>query len=218
MTLQQSNALNKGIKLKKVCILNYGSGNVKSVKNALDRIGVESYISNDVNALRSSSHIVLPGVGAFGSAMKRIQECLPLNEIENQVFNHEKPYLGICVGMQVLSERGYEHGLYKGLGWLSGCEVIENTKQIRQPHIGWNSVSIREKSPILFDIEDHSDFYFVHSYIMTCLDKSYTIGETDYGKKFPSIVRSRNIFGVQFHPEKSQENGLQLLRNFCSIE
>ena len=203
--------------MTKVCILNYGSGNVQSVKNALDRLEINSMISNDSDTVRNSSHIILPGVGAFGPAMKRIQELLPLKTIEDQVSNHKKPYLGICVGMQVLAEKGYEHGIHKGLGWLGECEVIENTKHLRQPHIGWNSLSITKKSPILDHIEDESDFYFVHSYIMNGVSDSYVIGETDYGKKFPSVISKENIFGVQFHPEKSQESGLRLLRNFCSL-
>ena len=204
--------------MTKVCILNYGSGNVQSVKNALDLLEIDSVVSNNTNTVRNASHIILPGVGAFGTAMKRIRELLPLKELERQIFKHKKPFLGICVGMQVLAEEGYEHGIYKGLGWLDGCEVIENTKQVRQPHIGWNSVSVSKKSPILLNVEDESDFYFVHSYIMTCPREKYVIGETQYGKKFPSVIGKENIFGVQFHPEKSQENGLRLLRNFCATE
>lgn len=204
--------------MKRVCILNYGSGNVQSVKNALDRLEINSVISNNVKTVRDSSHLILPGVGAFGAAMKSIQDSLPLKEIEAQVFNHKKAYLGICVGMQVLAERGYEQGLHKGLGWLTEGEVIENTKQVRQPHIGWNSVSINQNSPLMLQIEDESEFYFVHSYVLTDVSTSHVIGETFYGIKFPAVIGKENIFGVQFHPEKSQENGLRLLKNFCAIE
>lgn len=200
-----------------VCILDYGSGNVQSVKNALNRIGVDSVISNSINTLEISSHIILPGVGAFREAMKRIKETLPLQELENQVLKEKKPFLGICVGMQVLSRQGHENGISKGLGWIQECEVMENTKKVRQPHIGWNSVSIRKKSLILDGIPDNSDFYFVHSFVIKGLDSNSIIGITDYGSKFPSIIQLENVFGVQFHPEKSQGSGLRLLKNFYSL-
>lgn len=204
--------------MKIVCILDYGSGNVRSVKNTLELLDIECVVSNDSNAVRNSSHIILPGVGAFGTAMERIKRLLPLKVIEKQIFKHQKPFLGICVGMQVLAEKGYEFGMHKGLGWLDNSEVIENTKLVRQPHIGWNSVSITNSSPILYNIENNSDFYFVHSYIMTFSSRNHIIGETDYGNRFPSIVGKNNIYGVQFHPEKSQGNGTQILRNFCNLQ
>ena len=202
--------------MSNVCILDYGSGNVQSVKNALDRLKISNLVSNSIESIREASHIILPGVGAFEVAMRRIQDTLPIRELQIEVLEKKKPYLGICVGMQVLAERGYENGTHLGLGWIKKHEVVENSKHVRQPHIGWNSVRIRKKSPIFNGIDDGSDFYFVHSFIMESKSKEFVIGSTHYGDVFTSVLQKDNIFGVQFHPEKSQENGLKLLRNFTS--
>jgi glutamine amidotransferase len=200
-----------------VCILDYGSGNVQSVKNALDRLKISNLISNSVESIRKATHIILPGVGAFEGAMRRIRDTLPIRELQDEVLEKKKPYLGICVGMQVLAERGYENGTHLGLGWIKEYEVVENSKQVRQPHIGWNSVQIRRESPIFNGIDDESDFYFVHSFIMKSKSQEFVIGSTHYGDIFPSVLQKDNIYGVQFHPEKSQENGLKLLRNFTLL-
>lgn len=204
--------------MKTICILNYGAGNVKSVKNAFDRVGIDSQVSNEISAIKRASHIVLPGVGAFGAAMQRIQESIPLSELRQEVLNRSKPFLGICVGLQVLAEWGYEHGKYQGLGWLNGAEVRENTKEVQQPHIGWNSVSIERNSPIFKDIESETDFYFVHSYVLKSVESDHVVGTTKYGIEFPSVIQNQNIFGVQFHPEKSQRAGLKLIHNFTLVE
>jgi len=203
--------------MSNVCILDYGSGNVQSVKNALDRLKISNLVSNSIESIREASHIILPGVGAFKVAMRRIQDTLPIRELQDEVLEKKKPYLGICVGMQVLAERGYEKGTHLGLGWIKKHEVVENSKQVRQPHIGWNSVRIRKKSSIFNGIEDGSDFYFVHSFIMKSNSQEFVIGSTHYGDVFTSVLQKNNIFGVQFHPEKSQENGLKLLRNFTLL-
>lgn len=203
--------------MSNVCILDYGSGNVQSVKNALDRLKISNLVSNSIESIREASHIILPGVGAFEVAMRRIQDTLPIRELQDEVLEKKKPYLGICVGMQVLAERGYENGTHLGLGWIKKHEVVENSKQVRQPHIGWNSVRIRKTSSIFNGIEDGSDFYFVHSFIMKSNSQEFVIGSTHYGDVFTSVLQKNNIFGVQFHPEKSQENGLKLLRNFTLL-
>ena len=203
--------------MSNVCILDYGSGNVQSVKNALDRLKISNLVSNSIESIREATHIILPGVGAFEVAMRRIQDTLPIRELQDEVLEKKKPYLGICVGMQVLAERGYENGTHLGLGWIKEHEVVENSKRVRQPHIGWNSVRIRKKSPIFSGIDDESDFYFVHSFIMKSKSQEFVIGSTDYGDVFTSVIQKDNIYGVQFHPEKSQENGLKLLRNFTLL-
>ena len=190
---------------------------MQSVKNALDRLKISNLISNSVESIQKATHIILPGVGAFEGAMRRIRDTLPIRELQDEVVEKKKPYLGICVGMQVLAERGYENGTHLGLGWIKEHEVVENSKRVRQPHIGWNSVRIRKKSPIFSGIDDESDFYFVHSFIMKSKSQEFVIGSTDYGDVFTSVIQKDNIYGVQFHPEKSQENGLKLLRNFTLL-
>ena len=209
---------NSGSSLRKVCILDYGSGNVKSVKHAFERLDVAAVVSNSIEDMQEASHIVLPGVGAFGNAMERIQNSIPLLELEAEVLEKKKPFLGICVGMQVLAEWGNEHGKHPGLGWIRNSEVFENTRQVGQPHIGWNNVSTIYDSPIMNGLKNDTDFYFVHSYIIQLVNEKIVVGVTNYGISFPSVIQSRNIFGVQFHPEKSQSAGLRLLNNFTLIK
>jgi len=150
--------------------------------------------------------------------MRRIQETIPLYELEEEVLTRGKPFLGICVGLQVLAEWGYEYGKHAGLGWLDNAEVHENTKEVQQPHIGWNNVSIIRDTPIFKGIESETDFYFVHSFILESVESEYVVGTTNYGINFPSVVQHQNVFGVQFHPEKSQRAGLKLIQNFTLVE
>ena len=201
----------------KVCILDYGSGNVKSVYNILVNIGTDVIISNKKNDIENCSHIILPGVGAYGSAMKKIQEKLPINILENQIINKGKPFLGICVGMQVLGDFGYEFGKNKGLGWIPGeCrKLISNNLPL--PHVGWNNITIKNESSILNGIGNDLDFYFVHSYVFEPSLNEHIISKTNYGNDFCSIIKKNNIFGVQFHPEKSHFAGKNLISNFLNI-
>ncbi len=200
--------------LTKICILDYGSGNVGSVKNAFERLGIESVVSNEVNDVKNASHLVLPGVGAFKSSMEKIEATLPVSVVLQQL-NLGKPFLGICVGMQVLSEQGFEFETHKGLGLFAGSEVVELPDAVSKPHVGWNSLQVLNNHPILNNIEDGSDFYFVHSYVVSKLDHSNVVAVCDYGIKFPAVTFLDNVIGVQFHPEKSQSNGEKLLLNFA---
>ena len=147
-----------------VCILDYGSGNVKSVFNLFSSIAEHVVISNDPKEIQQATHIVLPGVGAFSAAMRKIRERLPLDLLKKVVVNEKKPFLGICVGMQVLATRGMEFGECPGLGWIEGSVEIINAKQLPLPHIGWNNISGKQDSPLLVGLGDEPDFYFVHSY------------------------------------------------------
>ena len=200
-----------------VCILDYGSGNVTSVKNAFERLGIESKISNDTRDILDSSHLVLPGVGAFQASMEKIKKRLPLEDIKSQI-SLGKPFLGICVGMQVFAERGFEFGEHPGLNLLPGAEVIEISSDVSKPHVGWNSVDIFKEHPVLEDIKSGADFYFVHSYFMTKIDEIYTVASCQYGVRFPAVIAKDNLVGVQFHPEKSQNNGDVLLQNFIRMQ
>ena len=200
----------------KICILDYGSGNVASVRNSFDRLGLESFISNEVSDIVRASHLVLPGVGAFKASMEKIENRLPLDVIRAQI-SLGKPLLGICVGMQVFAESGFEFELYPGLNLIPGSEVIELPATVPKPHVGWDSIEIQKIHPILNNIDNGADFYFVHSYFVSKIDDSSLIANCDYGVKFPAVLARDNLIGVQFHPEKSQHNGDKLLRNFVEL-
>ena len=199
--------------MKKACILDYGSGNVKSVFNLLSYLRYEVVISNNPEDIKSSTHIILPGVGAFGKAMEKITKSIPLDIVEDHVISRSKPFLGICVGMQVMFEEGMEHGVFKGLGWLPGSVDRLDVNKLPLPHIGWNNIEIKRNDILFHELDEINDFYFVHSY-KTNTDEEYVLGETLYGKNFCSVVKKNNLVGVQFHPEKSQKAGLKLIQNF----
>ena len=202
--------------VRKVCILDYGSGNVASVRNSFQRLQIETLVSNEVKDILDASHLVLPGVGAFKTSMDKIRAKLPLAEIYSQI-SLGKPFLGICVGMQALAEKGFEFGIHPGLALIPGSEVIELPAEVPKPHVGWNSIDIQKYHPILTDIDDGADFYFVHSYFVSKADNSNVIAVCDYGVKVPAVLAKDNLIGVQFHPEKSQNNGDKLLKNFIEL-
>jgi glutamine amidotransferase len=200
----------------KVCILDYGSGNVASVRNSFQRLRIQTVVSNEVKNIFDASHLVMPGVGAFKASMDKIQSRLPLAEIYGQI-SLGKPFLGICVGMQALAEKGYEFGIYPGLNLIPGTEVIELPVDVPKPHVGWNSIEMQNYHPIMKDIDDNSDFYFVHSYFLSKVESANVIAVCNYGIKFPAVIARDNLIGVQFHPEKSQNNGDKLLKNFVEL-
>ena len=200
----------------KVCILDYGSGNVKSVYNLVSFLGHDVIVSNERIEIESATHIILPGVGSFGAAMEKITTQIPLKVLEYEVISNKKLFLGICVGMQVLAEKGYEHGEHDGLGWVSGMVEKLQVEDHPLPHIGWNDIIIKRDSDLFTDLGDIKDFYFVHSYAITTND-SYVLTETNYERNFCSSIKKENIYGVQFHPEKSQQAGQKLIQNFLTI-
>ena len=203
---------------KEICILNYGSGNVQSVYNIIDYLGYKVKISNDIADINNCTHLILPGVGSFGASMKKIMSNIPMNEVKEQIFNKFKPILGICVGMQVMSDHSTEFGKFKGLGWVKGKTIkFEDINELSLPHIGWNNVNIMKNSILFKNFDQNKDFYFLHSYIFDVFDKKNVISETFYGKNFCSALQIENIFGVQFHPEKSQITGKLLLKNFINL-
>jgi imidazole glycerol-phosphate synthase subunit HisH len=200
-----------------VCILDYGSGNVRSVFNLLSVICGRVIVSNDQKQIQESSHIVLPGVGSFGAAMRRVRESIPMEALHRAVFADNKPFLGICVGMQIMADKGLEFGEFSGLGWIHGAVTQLQTNELVLPHIGWNSIRTVKSCPLLIGLEGEPDFYFVHSYAIQQLDPSVVAATTEYGEEFCSVVQSNNLFGVQFHPEKSQEAGRRLVENFLRL-
>lgn len=203
---------------KKVCVLDYGSGNVKSVYNMFLTLDCYVTISNEINEIKSSTHIVLPGVGAFGASMNKIKKKIPLDTLKKEIFQKNKPFLGICVGMQVLFEKGYEFEEHDGLCWIPGNIHKLDSKGLSLPHIGWNNIKVKKREGLLKNINDDLDFYFVHSYALSDIKNKHAIGLTEYGQFFVSIVQKNNIYGVQFHPEKSQKAGALLLKNFLEIK
>jgi glutamine amidotransferase len=202
---------------KKVCILDYGSGNINSVKNIITYLKYDVIVSNQEADILKCTHLLLPGVGAFGASMNKIKNRIPLKILENEVIKSEKPFLGICVGMQILADKGYEFGENDGLGWISGKVEKLDSKSLPLPHVGWNDVRTKKESELLTGLNENHDFYFVNSYAFKAYNNENVVAETEYGSWFTSIIQKDNIFGVQFHPEKSQKAGQLLLKNFLCL-
>jgi imidazole glycerol-phosphate synthase subunit HisH len=201
----------------KIAIIDYGMGNLRSVVNAFNTIGYAASIVQDPNVLSEFSHIVLPGVGAFGDGMKNLRSSGWLDVLEREIIEKKKPFLGICLGMQLLATMGTENGLQEGLDWISGTvkKIESDDPQIRVPHVGWNDVSFLKKEGLYKDLGDSQVFYFVHSYFFDVNAESSIIsGLTTHGIEFVVSIEKDNIHGVQFHPEKSQKIGLKVLENF----
>lgn len=206
--------------MTRVCILDYGSGNVKSVFNLISSLAEQVIISNDVAEIEAATHIILPGVGAFAASMRRINEKLPLDVLREQVLVQKKPFLGICVGMQVLMQTGFEFGETPGLGWLPGKVVKLESGELPLPHIGWNNISVDKSkplSPLLAGLDQDPDFYYVHSFVCVADDDSQVQATSDYGQHFCAVIEHENVHGVQFHPEKSQRAGIRLAKNFLAL-
>jgi glutamine amidotransferase len=200
-----------------VAIINYGAGNLDSVGRAVAECGAQPVITSDPADLFAASHIILPGVGAFCSCMAALRARGFEPALNEQVLGQGVPFLGICLGMQLLATRGTEGGSTPGLGWIEGDVVRLPAKDgSRIPHVGWNEVHQEQSSPFFEGIKTGTDFYFVHSYHLACSNRDQVLARTPYCGGFVSAVRRDNIVGVQFHPEKSQGAGMTLYRNFLS--
>lgn len=199
---------------KKILIIDYGVGNHRSVANALDVLGYDFELSGDLQAVREACAYVLPGVGSIGEAMKNLKRSNIIEPLTHEVMRNKKPILGICLGMQMMTESSEEGGHHTCLGWIQG-RVVKLTPEnnFRVPQVGWNTVNIHQRDPLFTKVDEGANFYFDHSYHFVCDDK-YVAGSCSYGGKVTAAVRKDNIFGVQFHPEKSQNNGLKLFRSF----
>jgi glutamine amidotransferase len=200
-----------------ITIVDYGMGNLRSVQKGFERVGSEARITSESSAIGAATKLVLPGVGAFGDAMTGLRERGLIEPICEYVASG-RPFLGICLGLQLLFDRSHEDGIFPGLGIIPG-EVVRfrDREGLKVPHMGWNQLRIRRPSTVLDGVEDGSFVYFVHSYYAVPAESSVTTAETDYPDAFTSIVSRDNIFATQFHPEKSQQVGLRLLRNFASL-
>lgn len=197
-----------------IAIVDYGMGNVGSVKNALAALGYDARVSHVKGDLQKATHIILPGVGAFGDGMKNLKAAGCLKVLEDEVLKKKKPFLGICLGMEMLANFGEEEGKHAGLGWITGVSrKFKTDKPIRIPHIGWNDIK-PQKNALLFKGVKRPIFYFVHSYHLVPKNHGVVVATCDYGERFVAACQKDNIFGVQFHPEKSQAEGLRILKNF----
>jgi imidazole glycerol-phosphate synthase subunit HisH len=202
-----------------VALIDYGSGNLRSAEKALARAGADVTVTSDPAAVAGAERIVLPGVGAFADCMAGLSAIPGMIEaLEEAVLKHGVPFLGICVGMQLLACVGREFGDHKGLGWIEG-EVVRlapSDPALKIPHMGWNELAIARPHPVFAGIDPDADVYFVHSYAMRPARPADTLATADYGGAFAAVVGRDNILGTQFHPEKSQAVGLALLGNFLA--
>ena len=200
-----------------ITIVDYGMGNLRSVQKGLEKVGAEARITDDPEAVRRAEKLVLPGVGACADAMCGVQSRNLVEPIAEYIRTG-RPFLGICLGLQMLFTKSFEGGEVAGLDVVAG-EVVRFASRpgLKVPHMGWNQLRIRRRSPLLADIPDGSFVYFVHSYYVVPRDADVTATETDYPTPFTSSIWRDNIFATQFHPEKSQQVGLQLLRNFATL-
>ncbi len=196
-------------------LIDYGLGNLKSFSNILKRLNSEFLILNDKRDFDKCSKFILPGVGSFDEAIKRLKSKDYFENLEHQIINKQKKILGICVGMQIFLNKS-EEGNLPGLGWVSGEVKKFSNKNLRIPHMGWNKLKVQKKNE-LFKNLINPEFYFLHSYYCKIKNLDQSISLTNYSVDFCSSFVSRNIFGIQFHPEKSHENGIQLLNNFINL-
>lgn len=199
-----------------IAIIDYGMGNLGSVKRKLDRIGADSVITFNPELVRNSEKLILPGVGHFGNAINELKTRGLWDILNKEVLVAKKPILGICLGMQLMAKHS-EEGNVSGFGWFDAEVVrfkVKDTLRYKIPHMGWNQVEVKKLSPLFNEVNIDQGFYFVHSYHLKCNDQSDILNETVYEYPFVSAIQKDNIYGVQYHPEKSHDAGEKLLRNF----
>jgi imidazole glycerol-phosphate synthase subunit HisH len=203
-----------------IAIVDYGLGNIRAFANVYKKLDLPFFIASNPENLGTADKIILPGVGAFDEAMGLLRKSGMREILDEMVLGRKVPVLGICVGMQMLAGSS-EEGRLPGLGWIDGVvrkfEVSNLPHKTRLPHMGWNQVAPKDGSPLMRDLSESSRFYFLHSFYFHCNNRENVIAETEYGSVFSSAVNSGTIFGVQFHPEKSHSNGIQLLKNFGTL-
>jgi len=203
-----------------ITIINYGSGNIRAIGNIYERLKIPYKIAEHPDEVKGAEKIILPGVGAFDETVYMLDKSGFRSVLDHEVLVNKVPVLGICVGMQILAKKS-EEGELSGLGWINGeVKKIDKTLLLQSPklpHLGWNSIERTKNSTLFNGIDDEDGFYFLHSYYFECEDDQDILSKTFYGKSFASAVNANNIFGVQFHPEKSHNNGVQLLQNFAKL-
>lgn len=197
-------------------IINYGLGNIKAFANVYKQLNIPAKLVTRPEELENISKIILPGVGSFDHAMDKLNHSGLRQMLDELVLYKKLPVIGICVGMQMLAH-GSEEGSMPGLGWIDGKVLKFRQQNIAVPHMGWNSIKVALKNDLLKNLESYSKFYFLHSYYFKCQDVDNILASTDYFGEFSCVVRKENIYGVQFHPEKSHEWGIRLLKNFANL-
>jgi glutamine amidotransferase len=201
-------------------IVNYGSGNIQAILNIYKRLNIECQVANTPDELLNAKKIILPGVGAFDETMRELLKSGFKESLDQMVLKQHTPIIGVCVGMQILGNKS-EEGTLSGLGYIDGEAKKFDTKTFTQkpflPHLGWNSISIQKNHQIFNSIDFERGFYFLHTYYFECNSEANVLAKTNYGIEFSSAVINANIFGIQFHPEKSHSNGEQLFKNFAEI-
>jgi glutamine amidotransferase len=207
-------------KKTKIGIVNYGSGNIFSISNIYKKGNIDFFISSEPKELAQASHLILPGVGAFDETMKTLNDSGLKVFLDEMVLGEKKPILGICVGMQLLAENS-EEGNLQGFGWIKGKVRKFDESVFKQkpylPHLGWNTVNIQQQHAIFNQVDPEEGFYFLHSYYFDCQDSQDILSTTDYGISFASAVHHENVYGMQFHPEKSHQNGINIFYNFSQV-
>jgi len=193
--------------------VNYGVGNLRSIRKGLEKSGAQVQITHNPTDLHSADAIVLPGVGAFAPAVKNMAN---IADVVAEAMKNEKPILGVCLGLQLLFTGSSEGGSIKGLDFISG-DIVKLPDSVKTPQMGWNTIDFARSHPLLDGVKDHSYVYFVHSYYPQPTDPDVIVTTTEYGVRFPSIVAKKNLFATQFHPEKSSKTGLTMLKNFVRI-
>lgn len=200
-----------------ITIIDYGMGNLGSIQNMLKKIGHKSIISHNISDIEKAEKLILPGVGAFDNGMKNIEKFKLKDVLKKKVLADKTPILGICLGMQLMTQKS-EEGVLPGLGWISGKTIKFTDESLKIPHMGWNFVKTQKKHSLVKDLLRDSRFYFVHSYYVVLDQEEVTLMKTNYGHDFVSAFQKDNIMGVQFHPEKSHKFGMTMLKNFAEME
>jgi imidazole glycerol-phosphate synthase subunit HisH len=201
-----------------ILVLDYGLGNLLSICNALEEVSLDRkvVVSRREEDIARSTHLVLPGVGNFKKGIENLRAFGLIDPLSEAVLNRGIPFLGICLGMQLLSEKGEESGVVDGLDWIPGRVSRIDSGALKLPHIGWNALSLLRRQPLFENVRTEPEVYFVHSFRMSCPDE-YVSATCTYGETFPAAIQKGNIYAVQFHPEKSRETGLNILRNFVRL-
>lgn len=201
----------------RIAVVNYGMGNIGSVVNSLHCLGAETIVAKGGDDFKNIDAIILPGVGAFPQAMENFNKLDLKNRLEELVLQQKKPFLGICLGMQLLAKSSEEQELTEGLRWIDGRVVaLKLNEEFRVPHVGWNNLCFKKEDDIFNRLTKESHYFYDHSYHFVCDDKDAVLATTNYGVEMVSVLRKEHIFATQFHPEKSQRSGLILLRNFLN--